>query len=486
MAASEKILRTCVHCGFCTATCPTYLLLGDELDSPRGRIYLIKDMLENERRAPAEVVRHIDRCLSCLSCMTTCPSGVHYMHLVDHARAYIEATYRRPLADRLMRAMLAWVLPSSAPCFASRCALRGSPGRCAPLFARIPRLLAPGFAAMLALAPAQSAALARPTARRVFGDGRERRGAASRCSPGCAQTVLAPRINAATIRLLDRARRRGRAGARRGLLRRRSCITWGAGRGAAPSPAPISKPGRGKSSDGGLDAIVDHRLGLRHDDQGLWFHVARRPAYAGESRARLGARQGRHRIAGRLGLPAAQPERPRRRLSFRLLAAARPEDHDRAEALLRRGRLRVRDVPEGHICCGSAGTYNILQPEIAAQIAQPQGRAISSASSRTSSPPAISAASRRSRWARRSRSSTPSNCSTGPAAGLSRTGRWREGAHEFQGIWTERPALLQGARFPSDPRMVRREPRNLETQIKAPFGDLVEDLAATFADPACR
>src|SRR3981189_1559270 len=95
-AEAEGILRTCVHCGFCTATCPTYVLLGDELDSPRGRIYLIKDMLENDRPATADVVKHIDRCLSCLACMTTCPSGVHYMHLVDHARAHIESTYARP------------------------------------------------------------------------------------------------------------------------------------------------------------------------------------------------------------------------------------------------------------------------------------------------------------------------------------------------------------------------------------------------------
>src|SRR5215204_3252425 len=110
-AEAERILRACVHCGFCTATCPTYVLLGDELDSPRGRIYLIKDMLENDRPATAEVVKHIDRCLSCLSCMTTCPSGVHYMHLVDHARAHIEETYRRPFADRILRALLARVLP---------------------------------------------------------------------------------------------------------------------------------------------------------------------------------------------------------------------------------------------------------------------------------------------------------------------------------------------------------------------------------------
>src|ERR1700675_841937 len=111
MRSSEKIVRTCVHCGFCTATCPTYLLLGDELDSPRGRIYLIKDMLENRRPATELEVKHVDRCLSCLSCMTTCPSGVHYMHLVDHARAYIEASYRRPLDDRFIRAILAAILP---------------------------------------------------------------------------------------------------------------------------------------------------------------------------------------------------------------------------------------------------------------------------------------------------------------------------------------------------------------------------------------
>src|SRR3954454_18575295 len=110
MASSETILRTCVHCGFCTATCPTYLLLGDELDSPRGRIYLIKDMLEKGKPATHEIVKHIDRCLSCLSCMTTCPSGVHYMHLVDHARVYIEKTFVRDWRDRLIRALLVHVL----------------------------------------------------------------------------------------------------------------------------------------------------------------------------------------------------------------------------------------------------------------------------------------------------------------------------------------------------------------------------------------
>ena len=113
-AEAEKVLRKCVHCGFCTATCPTYVLLGDELDSPRGRIYLIKDMLEQERPATAAVVRHLDRCLSCLGCMTTCPSGVHYQHLIDHARAYVERTYRRPPGERWLRAALAMILPYPA------------------------------------------------------------------------------------------------------------------------------------------------------------------------------------------------------------------------------------------------------------------------------------------------------------------------------------------------------------------------------------
>ncbi|MCZ8146238.1 MAG: 4Fe-4S dicluster domain-containing protein, partial [Roseomonas sp.] len=111
IAESNRILRTCVHCGFCTATCPTFVLLGDELDSPRGRIYLIKDMLENDRPATPEVVQHVDRCLSCLSCMTTCPSGVNYMHLVDHARRHIEETYERPKAERALRKLLSFLLP---------------------------------------------------------------------------------------------------------------------------------------------------------------------------------------------------------------------------------------------------------------------------------------------------------------------------------------------------------------------------------------
>src|ERR687898_2832087 len=153
MASSEKILRTCVHCGFCTATCPTYLLLGDELDSPRGRIYLIKDMLESGKPASPEVVKHIDRCLSCLSCMTTCPSGVHYMHLVDHARRYIEETYERPLPERMLRRLLSALLPyPSRFRLALGAAMLAKPFR--GLIGRLP-FLGNRLQAMIELAPAQ-------------------------------------------------------------------------------------------------------------------------------------------------------------------------------------------------------------------------------------------------------------------------------------------------------------------------------------------
>src|SRR5260370_14235855 len=149
MAEADRILRTCVHCGFCTATCPTYVLLGDELDSPRGRIYLIKDMLETGRPATAGVVKHIDRCLSCLACMTTCPSGVHYMHLVDHARAHIEATYTRPPIERVLRSMLARVLPNNR---AFRRALVGA-RMAKPLAGDLPALALAPVAGFLLLPP---------------------------------------------------------------------------------------------------------------------------------------------------------------------------------------------------------------------------------------------------------------------------------------------------------------------------------------------
>src|SRR5690348_3792479 len=192
-AASEKILRSCVHCGFCTATCPTYVLLGDELDSPRGRIYLIKDMLESGKAANEEVTLHIDRCLSCLACMTTCPSGVNYMHLVDHARAHIEETYRRPLLNRLTRALLTAVLPYPGRFRAALSLARlGQPF--AGLFDTAPALKP--FAAMLALAPKSLPPKSSTSAPGIHAAAGTRRGRVAILT-GCAQSVLDPAINEA-------------------------------------------------------------------------------------------------------------------------------------------------------------------------------------------------------------------------------------------------------------------------------------------------
>src|SRR5215468_5907195 len=198
VSEADKILRACVHCGFCTATCPTYVLLGDEDDSPRGRIYLIKEMLENAEPARREVVKHIDRCLSCLGCMTTCPSGVHYMHLVDHARAHVETTYRRPLVDRLVRSALLRVMTD--PALFRRAliaALLAKP--LAPLFDLL--RLRP-LAAMLRLAP-WSVPPRNSAAPRVFPAVGERRGRVALLQ-GCVANVLAPGINQSAIRVLTR------------------------------------------------------------------------------------------------------------------------------------------------------------------------------------------------------------------------------------------------------------------------------------------
>ena len=193
---ANEILRACVHCGFCTATCPTYQVLGDELDSPRGRIYQIKDMLENERVPDAKTVKHVDRCLSCLACMTTCPSGVHYMHLVDHARAYIEKRYRRPFMDRTLRWVLARILPY--------------PGRfrLALLAAKIGRPFAwampdKRLKAMLRMAPKSIPPVSRNDDPQSFGAAGERKMRVALMT-GCAQKALDTDINDATIRLLTR------------------------------------------------------------------------------------------------------------------------------------------------------------------------------------------------------------------------------------------------------------------------------------------
>ncbi|MHB2167198.1 glycolate oxidase subunit GlcF [Alsobacter sp. R-9] len=365
MQASEKILRTCVHCGFCTATCPTYLLLGDELDSPRGRIYLIKDMLENGRPATPQVVKHIDRCLSCLSCMTTCPSGVHYMHLVDHARSYIEATYKRPWHDQLMRRVLGFVLPHPTRFrFALLASVFGRPLK--PLLRPLP-FVGPRLAAMLDLAPARiepRSTLEGPGTHRPTG---QRRGRVALLS-GCAQPVLKPSINDSTIRLLNRL------GVEVVLPQGEGCCGalvhhMGQDHDSHAFAARNIEAWTREIEGEGLDAILITASGCGTTIKDYGFMFRDDPRMAGKAARVSSLAMDVTEYLATLELP--EPERPSGLTVAYHSACSMQHGQkitDLPKTLLRRAGFVVKDVPEGHICCGSAGVYNILQPEIAGKL----------------------------------------------------------------------------------------------------------------------
>jgi len=356
---ADAILRACVHCGFCTATCPTYVLLGDELDSPRGRIYLIKDMLENDRPATPDIVKHIDRCLSCLACMTTCPSGVHYMHLVDHGRRRIAETYDRPLADRLVRSLLAAVLPHPG---LFRLALVGA------WFARpLARVLPARLAAMLRLAPSRLPASSPVDRPQIFpAEGERVRRVA--LLAGCAQQVLAPEINEATIRLLTR----------------HGCeVVVAAGAGCCGAlvhhlgeEAPALAAARANidawqavSDAGGLDAVVINASGCGTQIKDYGFMLRDDETHAQSAKRISGLARDVTELLAELGL--APPVRETGlRVAYHSACSMQHGQRITSEpkALLTAAGFRVVDIPEGHLCCGSAGTYNILQPELATRL----------------------------------------------------------------------------------------------------------------------
>ena len=366
IAEADTILRKCVHCGFCTATCPTYVLLGDELDSPRGRIYLIKEMLEKDRPPTAEVVKHIDRCLSCLACMTTCPSGVNYMHLVDQARVRIERDFARPWTERLLRAVLALVLPRPKLFRASMILARlarpltfllptGGASATPTLFKRIK--------AMLALSP-DGLPPAGPRPGSVFPAEGERRGRVALLQ-GCAQQVLAPRINEAAIRVLTRH------GIEVVLVKEEQCcgaLTHHMGREAealgfarANITAWLAEADRG-----GLDAILvtTSGCGTVIKDYGFLLREDRDFAASAAQISAL-ARDITEYIGGLSLVPAQRHDD----IVVAYHAACSLQHGQKItqapKELLSKNGFVVKDVAESHLCCGSAGTYNILQPDIA-------------------------------------------------------------------------------------------------------------------------
>lgn len=361
MRESEKILRTCVHCGFCTATCPTYLLLGDELDSPRGRIYLIKDMLENGKPASEEVVRHVDRCLSCLSCMTTCPSGVHYMHLVDHARAYIEKTYKRPWHDRLIRATLAFMLPYPSR-FRAALTLARWAKPFAPLAARLP-VIGPRLGAMLALAPNSLPARSVSTSSPVV-----QKHARVAILEGCAQPVLDPAINGRARDLLARFGVEVAAAPGEGC-----CGALVHHLGKEASALDFARRNvdawTGLIEAGGLDAILITASGCGTTVKDYGYMLREDPAYVHKAQRVSGLAKDISEYLASLDLPRGQ-HAPRLKVAYHSACSMQhgQQIRDEPKKLLRNAGFDVRDVPEGHICCGSAGTYNMLQPQIASQL----------------------------------------------------------------------------------------------------------------------
>jgi glycolate oxidase iron-sulfur subunit len=362
IAESEKILRACVHCGFCTATCPTYVLLGDELDSPRGRIYLIKEMLEHDAPATPEVVTHIDRCLSCLACMTTCPSGVHYMHMVDHARVHVEQTYRRPPLNRMLRAMLAAILPDNGR-FRAALTLAGLAKPLAPLLAAVG--LKP-IAAMLQLAPLRLPALG-VTAGRAFPAEGKRKGRVALMA-GCVTPVIGPSINAAAIRVLTRH------GIEVVLPEGQGCCGgivhhMGRERDALAAVRRNIDAWLVEADGEGLDAILMTASGCGTTVKDYGFMLRSDPAYAGKAqRISALARDiceylaGLHIRTTRAAQGLVTAYHGACSLQHGQKITREPKE------LLSRTGFVVKDVPEGHLCCGSAGTYNILEDDIAKRL----------------------------------------------------------------------------------------------------------------------
>jgi len=364
IARSNEILRNCVHCGFCTATCPTYVTLGDERDSPRGRIWLIREMLETGGAPAPEVVHHVDRCLSCLSCMTTCPSGVHYMHLVDHARAHIEENHERPRSDRFLRAVLAEILPHPGR---FRLALIGA-WLSRPLAGVLGGLFGGRMGAMLRLAPADLPAPSPMDRPQTFpAEGNRKRRVA--LMTGCAQQVLNPAINEASIRLLTRlgcevvvARGAGCCGA----------LTHHMGHeesAFASARANIRAWTREIEGDG-LDAIVINASGCGTTVKDYGFMLRNEPDCAAQAKAVSDLTVDITELLDRIGLPEGMVAPEDLNVTYHSACSLRHGQRvlDPPKTLLRAAGFRVSEPAEPHLCCGSAGTYNIMQPEIAEKL----------------------------------------------------------------------------------------------------------------------
>ncbi|MDG1235775.1 MAG: glycolate oxidase subunit GlcF [Amylibacter sp.] len=363
---SNEILRSCVHCGFCTATCPTYQVLGDELDSPRGRIYLIKDMLETGRPADEKTVKHVDRCLSCLACMTTCPSGVHYMHLVDHAREYIEKTYTRPVFERILRWLLAKILPY--PRRFRIALLLAKIGQ--PFVKLIPD---PRLKAMFEMVPKVIPPVSRNDDAQVFPAMGKRKMRVALMT-GCAQRALNTDINDATIRLLRRlgcdvviARGQGCCGA----------LTHHMGKTAESHNTARKNINAWitEMNGEGLDAVVINTSGCGTTIKD-YRHMFRCGPLSDDAIRVSAIAMDVSEVLMKLDMPEGSDQGLR--VAYHAACSLQHGQQIKTypKVLLERVGYEVIEPLDSHLCCGSAGTYNLMQPEISGQLKERKVRTL--------------------------------------------------------------------------------------------------------------
>ena len=361
ISSADGILRKCVHCGFCNATCPTYQIVGDELDGPRGRIYLIKDMLENDKPANEKITKHIDRCLSCYSCMTTCPSGVNYMHLVDHARNHIEKTFTRPFFDRLIRSLLSKILPSPT--------LFRIAGYSARLFYPFRFLFPKKIKNMLRYMPNSFPASKQenkevyPSAGKTY--------ARVALLTGCVQRVISPQINDATIDILNRH------GVEVIVPKQVDCcgsLNHHLGKEDLAHKSFINNINSWFNwyEEKNLDAILvtTSGCGTTLKDYGYIFRdhpdkELRRKAKMVSSLAKDVTEY----LGKNIKLNYVKKDK---KFTIAYHSACSMQHgqkiHSQPMDLLKKTGNEIVEIPDGHLCCGSAGTYNLLQDEMAAEL----------------------------------------------------------------------------------------------------------------------
>ena len=356
--SSESILRKCVHCGMCNATCPTYGISGDELEGPRGRIYLIKDMLENNKPANKKITQHIDSCLSCYACMTTCPSGVNYMHLIDHGRNHVEETYKRPFIDRIFRNILSFVLPRPKV-FLSLAILTKF---IKPISFLMPEFLRNSLKLMPDKIPSKKI-----KTQKIYSPQNGKIISRVALLTGCVQRVISPEINEATIRLLNRHN------VEVVVMPDIDCCGslnhhLGKKDKAENSFVKNIKSWHNEYLANGLDAIISNTsgCGTTLKDYGHIFRNDKELKKKAKKISEL-TKDITEFLDENLKLNIKKNEEKKYKIAYHSACSMQhgQKVHDQPKQLISKTGNEVLDIPEGHLCCGSAGTYNILHQKMA-------------------------------------------------------------------------------------------------------------------------